>query len=83
MAGMVAKVIKSDDDGHQRVQIVIPKVSKSVHEIIAWEYERVEHDQGKITDDMECEEIQEGMVLVREKLRKANERILKLEAENK
>ena len=32
---------------------------------------------------MECEEIQEGMVSIRERLRKANERISKLEAENK
>ena len=38
---------------------------------------------GRITDDMEYEENQEGMVSIREKLRKANERIVKLEAENK
>lgn len=52
-------------------------------EIVAQEYEIVEHDLGRITDDMECEEIQEGMVSIREKLRKENERIVKLEAENK
>ena len=34
-------------------------------------------------DDMEYEEIQEGIISIRERLRKANERIIKLEAENK
>ena len=34
-------------------------------------------------DHMECEEIQKGMASVREKLRKANEKIVKLEAKNK
>ena len=38
---------------------------------------------GRITDDMECEEIQEGMVSIRERLRKVNKKIVKLEAENK
>ena len=79
----MAKVIRSDDDGHWKVQIAIPKVSKAVDKIVAQEYEIVEYDLGKIMDDMESEEIQEGMVSVREKLRKTNERIVKLEAENK
>ena len=43
----------------------------------------MEHDLGRITNDMECEEIQEGMASIREPLRKANERIVKLEAENR
>ena len=43
----------------------------------------MEHDLGRIMDDMECEEIQEGMASVREKLRKENKKIVKLEAENK
>ena len=29
MVEMVAKVIRSDDDGHPKVQIAIPKVSKA------------------------------------------------------
>ena len=33
--GTVAKIIRSDDDGHQKVQITIPKVSKAVDEIAA------------------------------------------------
>ena len=49
-------------------------------EIVAHEYEIVEHDLGRIMDDMECEEIQEGMVSIKERLRKANETIVKLEA---
>ena len=56
MAETVAKVIRSDDDGHRRVQIAIPRVSKAADEIVAQEYE-IEHDLGRITDDMECEEI--------------------------
>ena len=79
----MAKVIRSDDEGHRKVQIAIPKVSKAVDEIVGQDYEIVEHNLGRITDDMECEEIQEGMVSIRERLRKANERILKWEAENK
>ena len=43
----------------------------------------MEHDLGRITDDMECEEIQEGMASIREKLRKANEENARLKAENK
>ena len=78
----MTKVIKSDDDGYQKVQIDIPKVSKVLDEIVAWEYEILEHDLGRIIDDMECEEIQEGMVSVK-KIEEANERIVKLEAENK
>ena len=80
---MVAKVIRSDDEGHRKVQIAIPKVSKVVDEIVAQEYEIIEHNLGRIIDDMEYEEIQEGMVSNRERLRKANERIIKLEAQNK
>lgn len=83
IAGTVAKVIRSGDDGHQKVQIVVPKVSKAVGDIVAQDYEIVEHDMGRITDDMECEEVQEGIASIREKLRKANERIAKLEIENK
>ena len=56
-AKTVAKVIRSDDEGHRKVQIAIPKVSKSVDEIVAQEYEIVEHNLGRITNDMECEEI--------------------------
>ena len=69
IAKMVAKVIRSDDDGHLKVDIAIPKVSKSVDEIVAQEYEIVEHNLGRIMDDMECEEIQEGVASIREKLR--------------
>ena len=83
MAETMAKVIGSDDDGHWKVQIAIPKVSKAADEIVAQEYEIVEHDLGRITEYMECEEIQEGMASIREKLRKTNEKIVKLEAENK
>ena len=50
MAKTVAKVIRSDSDGHQRVD-------KALDEIAAQEYEIVEHNLGKNTDDMECEEI--------------------------
>ena len=83
IAKTVAKVIRSDDEGHRKVQIVIPKDSKAMDEIVAREYEIVEHNLGRIIDDMECEEIQKGMVSIRERLSKANERIVKLEAENK
>ena len=41
-------------------------------EIIAHEYEIVEHNLGRITNGMEREEIQEGMVSIRERLRKEN-----------
>ena len=57
IAEIVAKVIRSDDEGHRKVQIAIPKVSKAVDEIVAHEYEVVEYDLGRITDDMECGEI--------------------------
>ena len=83
IAKAVAKVIRSDDDGHQKVQIAIPTVDKALDEIATQEHEIVEHNLGRNTDDMECEEIQEGIVSIREMLRKANERIIKLEAENK
>ena len=83
MAKTVAKVIRSDDDGHRKVQIAIPRVSKAADEIVAQEYEIVEHDLGRITDDMECEEIQEGVASIREKLRKANEENARLRAENR
>ena len=53
-----------------------------MNEIVAQEYEIVEHNLGRNTDDMECEEVQEGIASIRERLRKANERIVKLEAEN-
>ena len=53
----MAKVIKSDDDGHRKVQIAIPKVRKVVDEIVAQKYEIVEHNLGRIMDDIECEEI--------------------------
>ena len=43
----------------------------------------MKHDLGRITDDMEREEIQECMASVRKKLRKANEKIVKLETKNK
>ena len=52
-------------------------------EIVAQEYETVEHNLGRITDDMECEEIQEGIISIKERLRKENEKIINLEAENK
>ena len=83
MAKTVVKVIRSDSDGHRRVQIVVPTVDKALDEIAAEEYEIVEHNLGRNRDDMECEEIHKGMVSVREKLRKANERIVKLEVEKK
>ena len=83
MEKIVPKVIRSDDDGHQKVQIATPRVIKAGDEIVAQEYKIVEHDLGRITDDMECEEIQEDMASVREKLRKENKKIVKLEAENK
>ena len=54
---MVVNVIKSDDEGQRKVQISIPKVSKVVDEIVAQDYEIVEHNLGRIMDDMECEEI--------------------------
>ena len=57
IAKTVAKVIRSDDEGHQKVQIAIPKVSKAMDEIVAQEYEIVEHILGRIIDDMEWEEI--------------------------
>ena len=57
MVGRVAKVIMSDDDGHRKVQIATPKVSKAVDEIVAQEHEIVEYDLVRITDDMECEEV--------------------------
>lgn len=83
IAKTVAKVIRSDNDGHRKVQIAIPTASKTLDEIAAQEYEIVEHNLGRNTDDMECEEIQKGIVSIRERLRKANERIIKLKAENK
>ena len=83
MAETVAKVIRSDDDGHWKVQIAIPRVSKAADEIVAQDYEIVEHDLGKITDDMECDEIQEGVASIREKLRKANEENARLRVENR
>ena len=83
MANTVARVIRSDSDGHRRVQIAIPTVNKAADEIAAQEYEIVEHNLGRNTDDMECEEVQEGIASIRERLRKANEKIVKLEAENK
>ena len=55
IAKTVAKVIRSDDEGHRKVQIAIPKVSKVMDGIVAQEYEIVEHNLGRITDDMECE----------------------------
>ena len=83
MARTVARVIRSDNDDHRKVQIAIPTVNKAVNEIVAQEYEIVEHNLGRNTDDMECEEVQEGITSTREMLRKENERIVKLEAENK
>lgn len=83
MAKTMAKVIRSDNDGHQKVQIAIPTIEKALDEIATQEYEIVEHSLGRNTDDMECEEIQEGIVSIRERLRKANERIIKLETKNK
>ena len=50
IAKTVAKVIRSDDDGHRKVQIAIPKVSKVTDEIVAQDYEIVEHDLERITD---------------------------------
>ena len=35
MVEIVAKLIRSDDDGHRRVQIAIPRVSKAADEIVA------------------------------------------------
>ena len=63
----------------QKIQLAIPTVSKALDEIVAQEYEIVEHNLGRNTDDMECEEIQEGVASIRERLRKANERIKRLE----
>ena len=57
IAKMVAKVIRSNDEGHQKVQIAIPKVSKTEDEIVAQEYEIVEHNLERIMNDMECEVI--------------------------
>ena len=57
MARTVAKEIRSDSDGHRRVKIAIPTVDKALDEIAAQEYEIVEHNLGRNTDDMECEEI--------------------------
>ena len=57
MAKTVAKVIRSDDDGRRKVQIAIPRFSKAADEIVAQDYEIVEHDLGRITDELECEEI--------------------------
>lgn len=83
MAKTVAKVIRSDSDGHRKVEIAIPMVSKALDEIAAQEYEIIEHNLGRNIDDIECEEIQEGIVSIKERLRKENERIIKLEVENK
>lgn len=83
MANTVARVIRSDSDGYRKVQIAIPTVNKAADEIAAQEYEIVEHNLGRNTDDMECDEVQEGIASIRERLRKANEKIVKLEAENK
>lgn len=83
IAGTVAKVIRNDEDGHRKVQIAVPKLSKAVDEIVAQDYEIVEHDMGRITDDMECVEVQEGIASIRERLRKANERVAELEIESK
>ena len=52
-------------------------------EIVAQDYEIVEHDLGRITEELECEEIQEGMASIGEKLRKANEENARLRAENR
>lgn len=79
----MARIIRDDSNGHRKVQIAIPTVNKAVDEIAAQEYEIVEHKLGINTNDMECEEIQEGIASIRERLRKANERIVKFEAENK
>ena len=35
IAKMESKVIRSNDEGHRKVQIAIPKVSKVVGEIVA------------------------------------------------
>ena len=47
---------------------------------MAQEYEILEHILGRNMDDMECEEIQEGIGSIRERIRKEIERIEKLEA---
>ena len=60
MAETVAKVIRNDDDGCRKVQIAIPRVSKVADEIVAGEYEIVEHDLGRITDKLECEEFRKA-----------------------
>ena len=83
MAETVAKVIRSDDDGRRKVQIAIPRVSKAADEIVAQDYEIVEHDLRRITDKLEYEEIQEGVALIGEKLRQANEENARLRAENR
>ncbi len=70
----MAKVIRSDSDGNRKVQIAIPIVNKALEEIATQEYEIVEHNLGRNTDDMECEEIQEGMVSIKERLRKQMKR---------
>ena len=80
MAETVAKVIRSDDDHRQKIQIAIPRVSKAADEIVAQDYEIVEHDLGRITDELECEEIQEGVASIGEKLRKTNEENARLRA---
>ncbi len=83
MAETMAKVIRSDDDDRRKVQIAIPRVSKAADEIVALDYEIVEHDLGRIINDLECEEIQADTTSIGEKLRKENEKIANLEAENK
>ena len=81
VAKTVAKVIRDSNDGHLKVQIAVPKVGKALEEMAVQDYEVIEHNLGRATDDMECEEVQEGVASIRERLRKANERIEKLEAE--
>lgn len=76
-------MIISDNDGCRKVQIAIPIVNKAADEIAAHEYDIVEHNLGRNTNDMECEEVHEGIASIRERLRKANKKIVKLEAENK
>ena len=80
---IVEKVIRSDSDGHQKVEIAISMVSKALNEIVAQEYDIVKHDLGTKIDDIECEENQEGIISIKERLRKENERIINLEADKK
>ena len=79
----MARVIRDSSDGYRKVQIAVPRVGKALEEMALQDYDVVEHNLGRITNDMECEEVQEGVASIKERLRKANERIKRLEAENR